>query len=56
MTLTFRASKRERYVTAIKHMWNHPERYKVIVRGKDYGACIQDKRYGCGWYIEYQLV
>lgn len=51
--LIFRSSKRERYAKALRHMLEHPERYKVITRGRDYGADSIDCAAGCGWYITY---
>lgn len=51
--LTFRTSNRGRYAKVLRHMFNHPEKYDVFCRGKDYGATDKDPTYGCGWYIDY---
>lgn len=49
----FRTSNRGRYAKAVRHMFNHPERYEVIACGRDYAADIKDRAAGCGWYIHY---
>lgn len=51
--LTFRTSNRGRYAKAMRHMLDHPERYKVAVYGRDYSADLKDSVDGCGWYIQY---
>ena len=48
----FRTSNRTRYARAVRHMMDHPERYEVISRGRDYSADIKGPA-GCGWYIHY---
>ena len=55
-TITLRFSSRDRYRKAITHLWNHPDRYALICRGKDYGAMLKDRITGCGWYIEYRKI
>ena len=45
MEITMKFSKRERYCKAINHVYDHPEKYVVICRGKDY-------RFG-GWYVAF---
>ena len=49
----FRASKRDRYAKAMRHMLTHPERYELICYGRDYSADLKDPAAGCGWYIHY---
>lgn len=58
MTIVMRFSSRARYGRALRHMWNHPERYKVLLRGADYSddAILRDKARGCGWYIEFETI
>mgnify|MGYP006892021731 FL=1 len=51
----FRTSNRTRYARAVRHMMDHPERYEVISRGRDYSADIKGPA-GCGWYIHYLKV
>ncbi len=51
--LTFRLTNRDRWKRALNHFFNHPERYKVVVYGKDYNAIFKDPTAGCGWYIQY---
>lgn len=55
--ILLRFSSRARYGRALRHLWNHPERYNVILRGADYSACaiLRDKARGCGWYIEFEI-
>ena len=43
----FRTSNRTRYARAVRHMMDHPERYEVISRGRDYSADIKGPA-GCG--------
>lgn len=50
---TFRTANRSRYAKAVRLMFDHPERYEVISRGRDYSADIKDSAAGCGWYIDY---
>lgn len=54
MELTFRTSNRERYAKAVSHMFCHPEKYIVIVRGRDYSAASKDEKRGCGFYVRYK--
>lgn len=54
MEITLRFSNRERYGAAVRHIFNHPEKYAPIVRGRDYGAVFKDRRRGCGYYITYK--
>lgn len=51
--ITMRFTNRERYCKAIRHLWAHPDRYKIGTRGKDYGAPIKAPYAECGWYIKY---
>ena len=53
MIITMRFTSRVRYGVAIKHLWAHPERFKVLCRGRDYGAIIKTPGAECGWYIEF---
>lgn len=52
----FRTISRERYAKAYRHMLNHPERYYVLGRGRDYGADLKNRASGCGWYIHYLIL
>ena len=52
---TSRTSNRTRYARAVRHMMDHPERYEVISKGRDYSADIKGPA-GCGWYIHYLKV
>lgn len=52
--ITLRFTSRERYRKAIRHLWAHPDKYKVECRGKDYGAPIKAPSAECGYYIEYR--
>lgn len=53
MELTIRFSNRQRYAKAVAHMFAHPEKYSVSVRGTDYSASLKDPKLGCGFYITY---
>ena len=50
---TLRFTNRERYARAVRHIRDHPERYSIIDRGRDYDADLVDPLYGCGWYVSY---
>ena len=58
MTIVMRFSSRARYGRALTHLWNHPERYRVLLRGADYSedAILRDKARGCGYYIEFEIL
>lgn len=51
--ITMRFTNRRRYGKALRHLWAHPEKYKVVCRGKDYGADIKAPRCEYGWYIDF---
>lgn len=58
MHIVMRFSSRARYGRALRHIWQHPEKYQILVRGADYSedAVIRDKARGCGWYIEFEII
>lgn len=55
MDITIRFTTRERYCKAINHLWANADKYKVMCRGKDYGADIKAPTSECGWYIEFRI-
>lgn len=54
--MTMRFTKRERYCKALKHMFNNWGKYRVVSRGKDYGADIKANGADNAWYIDFVLV
>ncbi len=52
----FRTTSRARYARACKHFFDHPEKYEVLGRGRDYGADLKDRAAGCSWYIHYLVI
>ena len=58
MAIVMRFSNRARYGRALRHLWQHPERYQIRLRGADYSedAILRDKARGCGWYIEFEII
>lgn len=55
MSITMNFTNRERYCKAINHLFANPDKYKVVCRGRDYGAAIKAHGMECGWYVEFRM-